>query len=83
MKKELNNKNKIKSIIPILIFIYIITTIIVTMFSFSKYQLSKKAETKNRVASSIINLTSENSDLGIEINPVQNEKYTWNNRAWN
>ena len=38
---------------------------------FKKY--SQKAETKNRVASSIINLTSENSELGIEINPVQNE----------
>lgn len=79
MRRKQESKSKIKFTIPFLLFLCIITTIVVTMFSLSKYQLSRNAEVKGRVAKAIINLNSKNAELVLNIDPMQNENvYTFN-----
>jgi len=75
-KTQRKNANKIS--IHQLMFLCIITTIIVSIISFSRYKTSVATDAKSKVAVPIIELNAENSVLPINISPSQSENiYTF------
>lgn len=70
IQKKVENKLSIQK----LIFFCIVTTIIVTALTLSKYESSVASSDNTKVATAIMNLSSEMSVIPVSVSPLEKEK---------